>query len=292
MPASLLLGINQPLPQSQSSAASSSPSRSRRAMSPYDRGFHGPGSWPRMDESPQSNRDRVGPGSWPAPDQSQSDLFLSMTSDNNAEPVDATDNKRSALEASTHQASLSPLLSTSVHSEDQGGLEQSRYFSHEEAQSMYMSAVAVSGEHQVPGAWESEIASRVGLEPAPVPMPDTDSQVSDDIEARNESPKPAHTSGDRFSPTSEAATPRGHTPSPPTPIAHRESLSENAELIRVGMVPQAHRRLRPRHQMSRTTSLPTALPLRAFLCLVLGCRVHSPLIPSCPAPRDVARHPS
>jgi autophagy-related protein 2 len=230
MPASLLLGINQPLPQSQSSAASSSPTRSRRAMSPYDRGFHGPGSWPRMEESPQSSRDRVGPGSWPAPDQSQSDLFLSMTSDNNEEPADATDNKRNALEASTHQASLSPSLSTSVHSEDQGGLEQSRYFSHEEAQSMYMSAVATSKEPQIPGAWESEIASRVDLEPAPVASPDTDSLGSNDIEARTESPIPAHASEDCPSSLSEAATPRGHTPSPPTPIPHRDNLADNAEL--------------------------------------------------------------
>jgi autophagy-related protein 2 len=229
MPASLLLGINQPLPQSQSSAASSSPSRSRRAMSPYDRGFHGPGSWPRMDESPQSNRDRVGPGSWPAPDQSQSDLFLSMTSDNNEEPVDATDNKRSALEASSHQARLSPLPSASVHGDNQDGLEQSRYFSHEEAQSMYMSAVAVAEEPQIPGAWESEIASRVDLEQPPVVMPDTNSQVSNDIGARNESPTPVYKSGDRPSPPSEAATPRGHTPSPPTPMPHRASLSEDAE---------------------------------------------------------------
>ena len=230
MPTSLLLGINQPLPQSQSSAASSSPSRSRRAMSPYDRGFHGPGSWPRMDESPQSNRDRVGPGSWPAPDQSQSDLFLSMTSDNNEDPVDATDNKRSALEASSHEARLSPLPSASIHDDHQDGLEQSRYFSHEEAQSMYMSAVAATEEPQIPGAWESEIASRVDLEPPPVAMPDTDSQASNDLEARNESPTPAYKSGDRSSPPSEAATPRGSTPSPPTPMPRRVSLSKDAEL--------------------------------------------------------------
>jgi autophagy-related protein 2 len=227
MPASLLLGINQPLPQSQSSAASSSPSRSRRAMSPYDRGFHGPGSWPRMDESPQSNRDRVGPGSWPALDQSQSDLFLSMTSDNNDEPVDATDNKRSALEASSHQAHLSPLTSISVHDGNQDGLEQSRYFSHEEAQSMYMSAVAVAEEHQIPGAWESEIGSRADFEQPPAAMPDTTSQGSNELDARPESPTRIR---DHPSPSSEAATPRVRTPLPPTPTPHGEKLSENAEL--------------------------------------------------------------
>ena len=230
MPGSLLLGINQPLPQSQSSAASSSPSRSRRAMSPYDRGFHGPGSWPRMEESPQSNRDRVGPGSWPALDQSQSDLFLSMTSDNNEGPVDETDNKRNALEASSHQVKMSPLLSTSTHDDTQDGLEQSRYFSHEEAQSMYMSAVAVAEEPQVPGAWASEIASRVDLEHSPVVMPDTTPPPSNDLGARAESPTPAYRSGARSSPPSEAATPRGPTPPAPTPIPHRENFLENAEL--------------------------------------------------------------
>ena len=231
MPASLLLGINQPLPQSQSSAASSSPSRSRRAMSPYDRGFHGPGSWPRMEESPQSSRDRVGPGSWPAPDQSQSDLFLSMTSDSNEQPTDTTDNKRSALEGSSHQAISSHSLSESVHDDNKEGLEQSRYFSHEEAQSMYMSAIAAPEEPQIPGAWESEIASHMDLgQQPPVQIPDMDTKPSDDLEAGTESPTAAHSSGGRPSPPSEAATPRGYTPSPPTPIPHRAALSKEAEL--------------------------------------------------------------
>ena len=229
MPASLLLGIYQPLPQSQSSAASSSPPRSRRAMSPYDRGFHGPGSWPRMEESPQSSRDRVGPGSWPALDQSQSDLFLSMTSDSNEQPFDSTDNKRSALEVSSHQEHLSPLPSEPAHNGNTGGLEQSRYFSHEEAQSMYMSAVAVAEEPQIPGAWESEIASHAALE-QPVPVVTLDSRRPSDLDIPIENSTPAYTSVDRSNPPSEAATPRGQTPSPPTPIPHRAALSKDAEL--------------------------------------------------------------
>ena len=39
LPESLILGMNLPLPQSRTSAASSSPTRSRRATSPYDRGM-------------------------------------------------------------------------------------------------------------------------------------------------------------------------------------------------------------------------------------------------------------
>ncbi|MDG5726832.1 hypothetical protein, partial [Acinetobacter baumannii] len=66
--------------------------------------MQGPGSWPRLDESPQSSRSHIVFGSWPAVDQSQADLFQSLISDAAEDSADPTDNKRHALEASFHEA--------------------------------------------------------------------------------------------------------------------------------------------------------------------------------------------
>lgn len=221
LPESLVLGMNYPLPPSRSSAASSSPSRSRRATSPYDRAFQGPGSWPHLEDSPKSSRHQVGPGSWPALEQSQNDLFQSLTSESAQQADDVTDNKRSAMEASVHEAQSPPLAETD---EDQNDLEESRYFSHEEAESMYLSAVTVAQEARMPGAWESQVASRVEHNirgsssvhedrSGSIPTPETG--VEGDV--------PTETSESHSDVPSETATPRGLSPSTPTPTAHQQS---------------------------------------------------------------------
>jgi autophagy-related protein 2 len=230
LPESLILGMNYPLPQSRTSAASSSPARSRRATSPYDRGMQGPGSWPRLDDSPQNSRSRLGTGSWPAIDQSQADLFQSLTSDTAEDHTDHTDNKRNALDASFHEARSIPSPKLSPEEGDTAGLEESRYFSHEEAESMYLSAVTVAREDHIPGAWGPESESRAESDSPELTRPsENDSNVTVD-EHVPESGDPIltdSTTHHHSSPPSESATPRGHSPSPSTPKLHEISIPDD-----------------------------------------------------------------
>lgn len=231
LPESLILGMNLPLPQSRTSAASSSPSRSRRTTSPYDRGMQGPGSWPRLDESPQSSRNHIDTGSWPAVDQSQADLFQSLTSDASEDPVESTDNKRNALEASFHEARLQPSPTLPLDEGEAAGLEESRYFSHEEAESMYLSAIAVAREDQMPGAWGSESVSQAELESPELANPsEVDSNAATEEHATIfRSSTPTGSTKCQSDGPSECATPRGHTPSPPTSTPREASMPDGVE---------------------------------------------------------------
>ncbi|KAF2215622.1 hypothetical protein CERZMDRAFT_56367 [Cercospora zeae-maydis SCOH1-5] len=140
------------------SSRSSSPLalRHRRAVSPYDRAIISPGSWPRPDDSPPRPRQQ-GPGSWPT---------LSHGTHSVAEPLDlltpgptdhGVDNKVTALER-TRPAS--PIAATGSPPEDPAAMDESllesQVFSHEEAQSMYMSAMTGSRTLDMPGRWASD----------------------------------------------------------------------------------------------------------------------------------------
>lgn len=229
LPESLILGMNLSLPQSRTSAASSSPTRSRRATSPYDRAIQGPGSWPRLDESPQSSRNHIGTGSWPALDQSQADLFQSLTSDAAEDPNEHTDNKRHALEASFHEARLLPSPRLPMTGSDAAGLEESRYFSHEEAESMYVSAVTIAREDHMPGAWESDSVSQGEPdlhELSSAPAVHSSAALAEHV-ARPGSPMLLASTQHPEGAPSESATPRGHTPSPATPIPQEARTPED-----------------------------------------------------------------
>ncbi|KAM0707211.1 hypothetical protein Q7P35_006542 [Cladosporium inversicolor] len=231
LPESLILGMNLPLPQSRTSAASSSPSRSRRATSPYDRGMQGPGSWPRLDESPQSSRSRLATGSWPAVDQSQADLFQSLTSDTAEDPVDPTDNKRHALESSFHEARLIPSPQLSTTENDTAGLEESRYFSHEEAESMYVSAIGSVRADHMPGAWQTDSTSQAQFDSPDLRSPliaAGSSNTENEPGTTPRSPVPTEPTNQTSTAHSESATPRGHTPSPSTPKPQEPSLLDAA----------------------------------------------------------------
>jgi autophagy-related protein 2 len=227
MPESLILGMNVSLPQSRTSAASSSPPRSRRATSPYDRGIQGAGSWPRLDESPQRSRSRPNADSSPASEQSQPDLFQSLISETAQESDENTDNKRTALEVSFHEARLQqspalPLGTLPVHDGYAADLEKSRYFSHEEAESMYLSAITVARENNMPGAWESESASDVEQNPPELtdaPIPATEGHVT--------IPRSPVMADSVRHPPSESATPRGKTPLPSTPTPQGPTSSDD-----------------------------------------------------------------
>ncbi|KAI7660962.1 hypothetical protein KC318_g9742 [Hortaea werneckii] len=132
--------------------------RTRRAVSPYDRSIRSPGSWPRADDSPERHRTHASPGSWPNLDQSQQSLSQPLTSDLAAGSSESLmDNKRTALEESYHSSREGEYTSP-LASEDEGNdaMTQSRFYSHEEAESMYMSAMTQSPKMHVPGGWGAE----------------------------------------------------------------------------------------------------------------------------------------
>lgn len=122
-----------------------------------------PGSWPRMDESPQRRRSSPSPPgrgnamsahlhSYGALDE----MLASSTSS-------LTDNKRSAIE----QASPVSELDTQPEPEEDvaDNMMESKMFSHEEAQSMYMSAMTGSPRMDMPGGWEPDVLSEKSSSP-------------------------------------------------------------------------------------------------------------------------------
>lgn len=215
LPGSFLLGMNYPLPQSRTSVASSSPARSRRAVSPYGRSFQSPGSWPQMDESPQRSRTQHGPGSWPALDQSQnSSLFQSMMPGSPADSIPPVDDKPSASLYDLQSPPTGPSPASSIDEGRMRDMEQSRYFSHEEAESIYMSAVVDNHKEHMPGAWESEVASSSGFEePAPASISAVDKSIIGEDDALEQPAMHQHEQDSQGAP-SEAATPRATTPTP------------------------------------------------------------------------------
>lgn len=131
-------------------------SRTRREVSPYSRHLQSPGSWPRMEESHERISPRPSPGSWPTLDQSQHGMFASL--DAKATSIEETvDNQQAALDAeiSEQPEQLAP-------TED---LAASRVFSHEEAESMFMSAMSHRSLH-VPGGWGSDTATSQASSPS------------------------------------------------------------------------------------------------------------------------------
>lgn len=122
-----------------------------------------PGSWPRMDESPQRRRSSPSPpGTSHAvsehlhPYGALDEMLSSSTSS-------LTDNKRSAIE----HASASSEPDTQPEPEEDVGndMMESRMFSHEEAQSMYMSAMTGSPRMDMPGGWEPDAQSEKSSSP-------------------------------------------------------------------------------------------------------------------------------
>ncbi|KAK4542823.1 hypothetical protein LTR36_006199 [Oleoguttula mirabilis] len=161
LPDSLLLE-RAATPKAQSSRGDSpAATRSRRAVSPYDRAFQSPGSWPRPNDSPERNRLQQGLGSWPMVEQSPHSKFQAFAPGPTSEQDDPMDNKRAALVAPKLDArapvSREYPATLPTPTEDQPeDMAQSRFYSHEEAESLYMSAMTQSPRMHVPGGWGSE----------------------------------------------------------------------------------------------------------------------------------------
>jgi len=158
LPESLIIEHERaPTPKPYSSRSTSPLAcRQRRAVSPYDRGLYSPGSWPMGAQSHHHQDDDH-------LEQSSSHLPQSQYSDTHqlhgASPtsIDGTDNKRHALE---HGNGTSSAPQTPPEPEGiDASMMESRVFSHEDAQSIYMSAYAGSSHLTMPGGWGSDASS-------------------------------------------------------------------------------------------------------------------------------------
>jgi autophagy-related protein 2 len=216
LPDSLILPTHRPQISATRSQGSSSPivERRRHPVSPYERNFPGPGSWPRPDQSPERHRLNHNPGSWPTLHRNHHHLETgenaiintirpfaqtAAATDNN------TDNKQNALEYGSPPDSIPGTPSEPEPHIDESMLE-SRMFSHEEAQSMYMSAMSNNSHPEVPGGWASDTQSTASSTPQVPrdPAVGTSLASSGDGQEADALPKSSVTSGN--------ATPRAQSP--------------------------------------------------------------------------------
>lgn len=206
------------------SSRGSSPfaARERRVPSPLNNTFRGPGSWPRLDESPQRHRQHHGPGSWPALEQSQHSAYEPLAHALTSANDNLTDNKEAAVkqvEADEQLPESSPESIPDTHEKDEvheeedevamsGDMLQSRVFSHEDAQSMYMSAMTNSPTMDMPGGWGA----------------DTQSELSDS--GREQSTHSRVLAGELDGQASGNITPRAETPRARASMMDEESSSQ------------------------------------------------------------------
>lgn len=199
-----------------------------RAASPYKRSIHSLGSWPRPAGSPERHRLQHHPGSWPTLNQSEQNIFQPFTPDQPLTDDEAMDNKRHAIEAILSDVESLGDMDAAVHPPLQPkeqrteNLTQSRMYSHEDAESMYMSAMSHSPRMNLPGGWGSEPAESERSEsPAgknraqddgideyleePAPNPDAVNNVSQDLPSGNDTPRAQSPELDRSLPTELAA---------------------------------------------------------------------------------------
>ena len=215
LPESLLLE-RASTPRAYSSRGQSPEARkSQRGLSPLSKALQSPGSWPRVEESPQRFSHPQSPGSWPM-EQSRQSMFQSMTAEHPPPFEDATDNKRAALEASAADIAHHDVQPEPAAAEVED-LTVSRMFSHEEAESMYMSAMTHSPKIHVPGGWSEASPSERSTSPEeigrPVPRPVERRAVGNETvdEGLGYGEEPYSTPD---APRSEINTPRARSPQP------------------------------------------------------------------------------
>ncbi|TKA82003.1 hypothetical protein B0A55_01730 [Friedmanniomyces simplex] len=213
LPDSLLLD-RAPTPRAPASRSESPAAmRSRRAVSPYDRTLQSPGSWPRLDESPEGQRPQQSPGSWPMPDRSPQSVYQPLTPGPAMEMEDPMDNKRTALIASDADGNNSvavPRATARPRERDDSPLDEmaeSRFYSHEEAESLYMSAMTQGSHPKVPGGWQSK--GPLGDHSRSAQNPE-DVQIDNSFEGRPVAFKPTGFGQDDVG--SGNATPRAQSP--------------------------------------------------------------------------------
>lgn len=152
LPESLLLE-RAATPRAHSSRSiSPEAQKTRRNVSPYSRTLHSPGSWPNYTDPFEQSTIRQSPGSWPTLHQNEPSMFQSPTPAHELPSSVAVDNKRAAFEGTSVDEPI-----PADRDKDMGDdLVTSRLFTHDEAQSMYMSAMSHEPQMHMPGGWSSE----------------------------------------------------------------------------------------------------------------------------------------
>ncbi|SMQ45194.1 unnamed protein product [Zymoseptoria tritici ST99CH_3D7] len=224
LPESLILEEQQSV-NSQSSRSDSPPVVRRGDLtSVHDGSIRGPGSWPRLDGSPQRHRLQQGPGSWPALDQMQHSATKPLAQVLTAATASTT-YKAGAIsqQGETDDTELQTPTGSDDDDDEAGSREllESRMFSHEEAQSIYMSAVMDSPKMAIPGGWGVDTHSEISELP-------TDETLPASQHAGNEAEPNVPDSGLSIDGNASGyATPRAQTPKPSadatrTPPPHHE----------------------------------------------------------------------
>lgn len=161
-----------------------SPARTPRAVSPYARSQRSPGSWPRLEESLKRSRDQQGPGSWPRLEQSIQSEGEAFTPGPAVMDDDPTDNKMAAAIRADIDLFDAHFDEKQIGAQNED-LSESRMYSHEDAESMYMSAMTGSPSINVPGGWTSDgTSSQLSISSTaapPVPVGSTSVAESDGI---------------------------------------------------------------------------------------------------------------
>ncbi|KAM3425552.1 Autophagy-related protein 2 [Cercospora zeina] len=218
------------------SSRSSSPLalRHRRAVSPYDRAIHSPGSWPRPDVSPARQRQQR-PGSWPTLDHGTHSVAEPLNRLLSAAIDQGVDNKITALEQARPASPISAAgsLPGTPAAMDESMVE-SQVFSHEQAQSMYMSAMTGSRTLDMPGGWESDTHISQS-DPAEASDPlDREQRAVEMNWVEHDVPQ-----FDGAQPSIEA-TSANATPRAQTPIAHDRTVKSPSPDARIAIVELLH----------------------------------------------------
>ncbi|CAK3740877.1 Hypothetical predicted protein [Lecanosticta acicola] len=177
------------------------------------------GSWPRLGD--RNVRSQHSGGSWPTAQQSQHDEYEPLDDVLATSTSQITDNKLTAFERDPQ----GPLPETPPEPLGEVGddMMESKLFSHDEAESMYMSAMTGSPEMNMPGGWNADAQS------------DNSSSSK-----RSMAPNASNLDGSMMSATStpdlnrhsEHATPRAQSPDLTWRVAGSLQLPDTSKVVR------------------------------------------------------------
>lgn len=235
LPESLIIEPESAATPRAHSSRGSSPlaARSRRAESPnYPGKLQSPGSWPTLD-SPERYRLQSSPGSWPMPDQSNHTAMEPLDRVLAGSNSDLLDNKQNALEKIELPEDQEPPTPPELEGAIDESMLQSRVFSHEEAQSIYMSVMTTDARLSMPGGWVSPDQSVQSQSPEVAQLSSLDGIVTQ--EASQQFDGSAQSNRVR----SGNVTPRPRTPSIsglPSSVAQRSIPLTSKELIQIDWI--------------------------------------------------------
>jgi autophagy-related protein 2 len=197
-------------------------------------------SWPRLEQHEPKPQPQVGLRSWPNFDDTSSVRHSSIEGDVRQIPQEASNEIHSILRQDSRRSpspeaeadSLESQASDESDDQDNNEMLESRYYTHEEAESIYLSAIMENAATDIPGAWhnEDEVPSKssaleVFQPPSSIPKADSP-ELTEVIKSEGTSV------------ASASATPRAVSPSPvPVSVEVETVLHETSiELLAIDKV--------------------------------------------------------